>query len=162
MSGLVVLQIHHLVVDDETVWLERSQRSHWCMSYRGQYVKILSNFSLDLRLCISGTVAIDLQDSSDSSPEGQDPGSAGLGSRRGSRSSSRMEMSGTNTLALPAMGDSAEERRHSIAPVLELVDGVNNPTFDLLGDQSEDEGGEEGKEDSDKDESAHWWGRHSE
>uniref|UniRef100_A0A8C5ETX8 Potassium channel subfamily T member 2-like n=1 Tax=Gouania willdenowi TaxID=441366 RepID=A0A8C5ETX8_GOUWI len=68
-----------------------------------------------------GTVAIDLQDSSDSS---------------------------TNTLALPAMGDSAEERRHSIAPVLELVDGVNNPTFDLLGDQSEDEGGEEGKEDS--------------
>uniref|UniRef100_A0AAX7SPJ2 RCK N-terminal domain-containing protein n=1 Tax=Astatotilapia calliptera TaxID=8154 RepID=A0AAX7SPJ2_ASTCA len=50
---------------------------------------------------------------------------------------------GANTLALPAMGDSTEERRHSIAPVLELVDGVNNPTFDLLGDQSEDEGGEE-------------------
>uniref|UniRef100_A0A672IBX0 RCK N-terminal domain-containing protein n=1 Tax=Salarias fasciatus TaxID=181472 RepID=A0A672IBX0_SALFA len=49
----------------------------------------------------------------------------------------------------------AEERRHSIAPVLELVDGVNNPTFDLLGDQSEDEGGEEGKEDSDKDESGY-------
>ncbi|XP_078125561.1 potassium channel subfamily T member 2 [Sander vitreus] len=69
-----------------------------------------------------GTVAIDLQDSSD-------------------------KMSGTNTLALPAMGESAEERRHSIAPVLELVDGVNNPAFDLLGDQSEDEGGEEGKED---------------
>uniref|UniRef100_A0A671YWG0 Potassium sodium-activated channel subfamily T member 2b n=1 Tax=Sparus aurata TaxID=8175 RepID=A0A671YWG0_SPAAU len=67
-----------------------------------------------------GTVAIDLQDSSDSSPEGQD-------------------MGGANTLALPAMGESAEERRHSIAPVLELVDGVNNPTFDLLGDQSEDE-----------------------
>uniref|UniRef100_H3CYM4 Potassium sodium-activated channel subfamily T member 2b n=1 Tax=Tetraodon nigroviridis TaxID=99883 RepID=H3CYM4_TETNG len=65
-----------------------------------------------------GTVAIDLQDSSDSSPEGQDP-------------------------ALPVMGDSAEERRHSIAPVLELVDSVNNPTFDLLGDQSEDEGGDE-------------------
>uniref|UniRef100_A0A672ICI1 RCK N-terminal domain-containing protein n=1 Tax=Salarias fasciatus TaxID=181472 RepID=A0A672ICI1_SALFA len=62
---------------------------------------------------------------------------------------------GANTLALPAMGDSAEERRHSIAPVLELVDGVNNPTFDLLGDQSEDEGGEEGKEDSDKDESGY-------
>uniref|UniRef100_A0A4W6FZK2 Potassium sodium-activated channel subfamily T member 2b n=1 Tax=Lates calcarifer TaxID=8187 RepID=A0A4W6FZK2_LATCA len=77
-----------------------------------------------------GTVAIDLQDS---------------------------KMGGANTLALPAMGDSAEERRHSIAPVLELVDGVNNPTFDLLGDQSEDEGGEEGKEDSDRDESAHWW-----
>ncbi|XP_030591055.1 potassium channel subfamily T member 2 isoform X2 [Archocentrus centrarchus] len=80
-----------------------------------------------------GTVAIDLQDSSDS------------------------KTGGANTLALPAMGDSAEERRHSIAPVLELVDGVNNPTFDLLGDQSEDEGGEEGKDDSDKDESAHWW-----
>ncbi|XP_076000172.1 potassium channel subfamily T member 2 [Genypterus blacodes] len=84
-----------------------------------------------------GTVAIDLQDSSDSSPEGQ-------------------------TLSLPVMGDSAEERRHSIAPVLELVDGVSHPTFDLLGDQSEDEGGEEGKEDSDRDESAHWWGRHCE
>ncbi|KAM7387183.1 hypothetical protein PAMA_009682 [Pampus argenteus] len=108
-----------------------------------------------------GTVAIDLQDSSDSSPEGQDPGSTGLGSGRGSRSSSRTEVGGSNTLALPAMGESAEERRHSIAPVLELVDGVN-PTFDLLGDQSEDEGGEEGKEDSDKDESAHWWGRHCE
>ncbi|XP_037544980.1 potassium channel subfamily T member 2 isoform X2 [Nematolebias whitei] len=67
-----------------------------------------------------GTVAIDLQDSSDSSPEGP-------------------------TLSLPTMGDSADERRHSIAPVLELVDGVNNPTFDLLGEQSEDEGGEEGK-----------------
>uniref|UniRef100_A0A669FB66 Potassium channel subfamily T member 2 n=1 Tax=Oreochromis niloticus TaxID=8128 RepID=A0A669FB66_ORENI len=78
-----------------------------------------------------GTVAIDLQDSSDS------------------------KTGGANTLALPAMGDSAEERRHSIAPVLELVDGVNNPTFDLLGDQSEDEGGEEGKEDSDKDESGY-------
>ncbi|XP_067228241.1 potassium channel subfamily T member 2 [Chanodichthys erythropterus] len=68
-----------------------------------------------------GTVAIDLQDSSDS---------------RG----------GCNTLALPAMGGSAEERRHSIAPVLEVVDRVHSPTFDLLGDQSEDEGGEEGKE----------------
>uniref|UniRef100_A0A8D3CN35 Potassium sodium-activated channel subfamily T member 2b n=1 Tax=Scophthalmus maximus TaxID=52904 RepID=A0A8D3CN35_SCOMX len=67
------------------------------------------------------------------------------------------EVVGANTLALPAIGASAEERRHSIAPVLELVDGVNNPTFDLLGDQSEDEGGEEGKEDSDRDESAHWW-----
>uniref|UniRef100_A0A3B3VWP3 Potassium channel subfamily T member 2-like n=1 Tax=Poecilia latipinna TaxID=48699 RepID=A0A3B3VWP3_9TELE len=66
-----------------------------------------------------GTVAIDLQDSSDS------------------------KMGGANTLALPVMGDSGDERRHSIAPVLELVDGVNNPTFDLLGEQSEDEGGEE-------------------
>lgn len=111
-------------------------------------------------VCVSGTVAIDLQDSSDSSPEGQDPG-IGLGSRRGSRSSSRTDAGGINTLALPIMGDS-EERRHSIAPVLELVDSVNNPTFDLLGDQSEDEGGDECKEDSDKDESAHWWGRHSE
>uniref|UniRef100_A0A3P8SA02 Potassium sodium-activated channel subfamily T member 2b n=1 Tax=Amphiprion percula TaxID=161767 RepID=A0A3P8SA02_AMPPE len=46
---------------------------------------------------------------------------------------------GANTLALPAMGESAEERRHSIAPVLELVDGVNNPTFDLLGDHDKDE-----------------------
>lgn len=107
-------------------------------------------------------MAIDLQDSSDSSPEGQDPGSIGLNSGRGSRSSSRTEVGGTNTLALPTMGDSAEERRHSIAPVLELVDGVNNPTFDLLGDQSEDEGGEEGKEDSDRDERTHWWGGHCE
>uniref|UniRef100_A0A672P436 Potassium channel subfamily T member 2-like n=1 Tax=Sinocyclocheilus grahami TaxID=75366 RepID=A0A672P436_SINGR len=68
-----------------------------------------------------GTVAIDLHDSSDS-------------------------MGGCNTLALPAMSGSGEERRHSIAPVLEVVDGVHSATFDLLGDQSEDEGGEEGKE----------------
>uniref|UniRef100_A0A8C1N7U0 RCK N-terminal domain-containing protein n=1 Tax=Cyprinus carpio TaxID=7962 RepID=A0A8C1N7U0_CYPCA len=66
-----------------------------------------------------GTVAIDLQDSSDSSPEGSGP---------------------------PALGSGREESRHSIAPVLEVVDGVHSPTFDLLGDQSEDEGGEEGKE----------------
>ncbi|XP_056144407.1 potassium channel subfamily T member 2 [Lampris incognitus] len=108
-----------------------------------------------------GTVAIDLQDSSDSSPEGQEPGGVGLGSGRGSRSSrssSRTEMGVANTLSLPSVTDSAEERRHSIAPVLELVDGVNNPTFDLLGDQSEDEGAEEDKEDSDQDERAHWWG----
>uniref|UniRef100_A0AAR2JZY7 Potassium sodium-activated channel subfamily T member 2b n=1 Tax=Pygocentrus nattereri TaxID=42514 RepID=A0AAR2JZY7_PYGNA len=78
-----------------------------------------------------GTVAIDLHDSSDSSPEGSG-----------------------NTLSLPTVGDSAEERRHSIAPVLELVDGVS-PTFDLLGDQSEDEGGEEGKEEE-EDEGAEW------
>ncbi|KAG7243469.1 hypothetical protein INR49_011025 [Caranx melampygus] len=95
-------------------------------------------------------------------PRRPGPGSTGLGSGRGSRSSSRTEMGGANTLALPPMGDSAEERRHSIAPVLELVDGVSTPTFDLLGDQSEDEGGEEGKEDSDRDESAHWWGRQCE
>ncbi|KAM3864428.1 LOW QUALITY PROTEIN: potassium channel subfamily T member 2 [Diretmus argenteus] len=110
-----------------------------------------------------GTVAIDLHDSSDSSPEGQDAEGMGLGSGRVSRSSSRAEVRGANTLALPAMGDTAaEERRHSIAPVLELVDGVNNPSFDLLGDQSEDEGGEEGKEDSDREETAHWWGGHCE
>uniref|UniRef100_A0AAY5EN67 RCK N-terminal domain-containing protein n=1 Tax=Electrophorus electricus TaxID=8005 RepID=A0AAY5EN67_ELEEL len=65
-----------------------------------------------------GTVAIDLHDS--------DRGRVG------------------NTLAPPTTGDPAEERRHSIAPVLELVDGVHGTTFDLLGDQSEDEssGGE--------------------
>uniref|UniRef100_A0A8C1DAI3 Potassium sodium-activated channel subfamily T member 2b n=1 Tax=Cyprinus carpio carpio TaxID=630221 RepID=A0A8C1DAI3_CYPCA len=56
------------------------------------------------------------------------------------------EVGGCNTLALPAMSGSGEESRHSIAPVLEVVDGVHSPTFDLLGDQSEDEGGEEGKE----------------
>uniref|UniRef100_A0AAY5EPB1 RCK N-terminal domain-containing protein n=1 Tax=Electrophorus electricus TaxID=8005 RepID=A0AAY5EPB1_ELEEL len=56
-----------------------------------------------------------------------------------------------NTLAPPTTGDPAEERRHSIAPVLELVDGVHGTTFDLLGDQSEDECGEEGK-DEDEDE----------
>uniref|UniRef100_A0A8C1DDR1 Potassium sodium-activated channel subfamily T member 2b n=1 Tax=Cyprinus carpio carpio TaxID=630221 RepID=A0A8C1DDR1_CYPCA len=63
-----------------------------------------------------------------------------------SRSGSRTEVGGCNTLALPAMSGSGEESRHSIAPVLEVVDGVHSPTFDLLGDQSEDEGGEEGKE----------------
>uniref|UniRef100_A0AAY4C369 RCK N-terminal domain-containing protein n=1 Tax=Denticeps clupeoides TaxID=299321 RepID=A0AAY4C369_9TELE len=63
----------------------------------------------------------------------------------------RAELGGSNTLALPALADSAEERRHSIAPVLELVDGVNGATFDLLGDQSEDEGGEEGKEEGNSD-----------
>uniref|UniRef100_A0A8C5BML6 Potassium sodium-activated channel subfamily T member 2b n=1 Tax=Gadus morhua TaxID=8049 RepID=A0A8C5BML6_GADMO len=62
------------------------------------------------------------------------------------------EAGAVNTLSLPAMGDAAEERRHSIAPVLELVDGVDQPTFDLLGDQSEDEGEGEDKEDSDRDE----------
>ncbi|XP_046895118.1 potassium channel subfamily T member 2 [Hypomesus transpacificus] len=109
-----------------------------------------------------GTVAIDLQDSSDSSPEGQGPGGMGLGSGGGGRSGSRTEAGGANTLALPAMADSAEERRHSIDPVLELVDGVNAATFDLLGDQSEDEGGEEEKEESDGDERSNWWGGHCE
>uniref|UniRef100_A0A674D0U6 Potassium channel subfamily T member 2-like n=1 Tax=Salmo trutta TaxID=8032 RepID=A0A674D0U6_SALTR len=65
-------------------------------------------------------------------------------------------LGGTNTLALPATGDSAQERRHSIAPVLELVDGVNSATFDPLGDQSEDEGGDEGKDEGDGDENGQW------
>uniref|UniRef100_A0A8C7PK08 Potassium sodium-activated channel subfamily T member 2b n=1 Tax=Oncorhynchus mykiss TaxID=8022 RepID=A0A8C7PK08_ONCMY len=65
-------------------------------------------------------------------------------------------LGGTNTLALPATADSAEERRHSIAPVLELVDGVNSATFDPLGDQSEDEGGDEGKDEGDGDENGQW------
>ncbi|KAJ8373207.1 hypothetical protein AAFF_G00270400 [Aldrovandia affinis] len=60
------------------------------------------------------------------------------------------------------MADSVKERRHSIAPVLELVDGVNSPTFDLLGDQSEDEGGEEGEEGGDSGGTDHWWGGHCE
>ncbi|CAM4407498.1 unnamed protein product [Leuciscus chuanchicus] len=107
-----------------------------------------------------GTVAIDLQDSSDSSPEGTGP--AALGSGTVSRSGSRTEVGGCNTLALPAMGGSAEERRHSIAPVLEVVDRVHNPTFDLLGDQSEDEGGEEGKEEEEGEQKGQWWGAHCE
>uniref|UniRef100_A0A673W7A7 Potassium channel subfamily T member 2-like n=1 Tax=Salmo trutta TaxID=8032 RepID=A0A673W7A7_SALTR len=65
-------------------------------------------------------------------------------------------LGGTNTLALPATADSAQERRHSIAPVLELVDGVNSATFDPLGDQSEDEGGDEGKDEGDGDENGQW------
>uniref|UniRef100_A0A8C7IVP1 Potassium sodium-activated channel subfamily T member 2b n=1 Tax=Oncorhynchus kisutch TaxID=8019 RepID=A0A8C7IVP1_ONCKI len=65
-------------------------------------------------------------------------------------------LGGANTLALPATADSAEERRHSIAPVLELVDGVNSATFDLLGDQSEDEGGDEGKDEGDGDDNGQW------
>uniref|UniRef100_A0A8C7VG93 Potassium sodium-activated channel subfamily T member 2b n=1 Tax=Oncorhynchus mykiss TaxID=8022 RepID=A0A8C7VG93_ONCMY len=65
-------------------------------------------------------------------------------------------LGGANTLALPATADSAEERRHSIAPVLELVDGVNSATFDPLGDQSEDEGGDEGKDEGDGDENGQW------
>nr|XP_042700316.1 potassium channel subfamily T member 2 isoform X3 [Chrysemys picta bellii] len=62
-----------------------------------------------------GTVAMDLPDSG-SSPDSAD---------------------GT-TLGLPAdpMGT---EKRHSIAPVLEVVDAIPSPTFDLLSDQSEDE-----------------------
>lgn len=60
------------------------------------------------------------------------------------------------------MGGSAEERRHSIAPVLEVVDRVHNPTFDLLGDQSEDEAGEEGKEEDEGEQKGQWWGAHCE
>ncbi|XP_016414294.1 potassium channel subfamily T member 2-like [Sinocyclocheilus rhinocerous] len=107
-----------------------------------------------------GTVAIDLQDSSDSSPEGSGPPALGSGSV--SRSGSRTEVGGCNTLALPAMSGSEEERRHSIAPVLEVVDGVHSPTFDLLGDQSEDEGGEEGKEEEGGEQKGQWWGAHCE
>ncbi|RXN03936.1 potassium channel subfamily T member 2-like protein [Labeo rohita] len=107
-----------------------------------------------------GTVAIDLQDSSDSSPEGSGP--PALGSGTVSRSGSRTEVGGCNTLALPAMSSSGEERRHSIAPVLEVVDGVHSPTFDLLGDQSEDEGGEEGKEEEGGEQKGQWWGAHCE
>lgn len=108
-----------------------------------------------------GTVAIDLQDSSDSSPEGQGPGGMTMGSGGGGDGrASRTEggLGGANTLALPATADSAQERRHSIAPVLELVDGVNSATFDPLGDQSEDEGGDEGKDEGDGDENGQWWG----
>uniref|UniRef100_A0A8C7MZ79 Potassium sodium-activated channel subfamily T member 2b n=1 Tax=Oncorhynchus kisutch TaxID=8019 RepID=A0A8C7MZ79_ONCKI len=85
-----------------------------------------------------GTVAIDLQDSS------------------GRASRTEGGLGGANTLALPATADSAEERRHSIAPVLELVHGVNSATFDPLGDQSEDEGGDEGKDEGDGDENGQW------
>ncbi|MGH0152953.1 UNVERIFIED_CONTAM: hypothetical protein FKN15_022976 [Acipenser sinensis] len=74
-----------------------------------------------------GTVAMDLQDSGSS--EGS-PESTGVGG---------------NTLALP-VPDPARERRHSIAPVLELMDNVPSPSFDLLSDQSEDEAGPEGRE----------------
>ncbi|XP_041091745.1 potassium channel subfamily T member 2 isoform X2 [Polyodon spathula] len=74
-----------------------------------------------------GTVAMDLHDSGSS--EGS-PESAGEGG---------------NTLALP-VPDPARERRHSIAPVLELMDSVPSPSFDLLSDQSEDEAGPEGRE----------------
>ncbi|KAI2666002.1 Potassium channel subfamily T member 2 [Labeo rohita] len=94
----------------------------------------------------------------DSSPEGSGP--PALGSGTVSRSGSRTEVGGCNTLALPAMSSSGEERRHSIAPVLEVVDGVHSPTFDLLGDQSEDEGGEEGKEEEGGEQKGQWWGAH--
>ncbi|XP_049331708.1 potassium channel subfamily T member 2 isoform X1 [Astyanax mexicanus] len=105
-----------------------------------------------------GTVAIDLHDSSDSSPEGSMPPS--VGGVTGGRSGSRAEVGVSNTLSLPPAGDSAEERRHSIAPVLELVDGAI-PTFDLLGDQSEDEGADEGKEEQEEggdEQKGQWWG----
>ncbi|KAK1153820.1 potassium channel subfamily T member 2-like [Acipenser oxyrinchus oxyrinchus] len=74
-----------------------------------------------------GTVAMDLQDS---------------GSSEGSPESAVV---GGNTLALP-VPDPARERRHSIAPVLELMDSVPSPSFDLLSDPSEDEAGPEGRE----------------
>ncbi|XP_035252902.1 potassium channel subfamily T member 2 isoform X1 [Anguilla anguilla] len=106
-----------------------------------------------------GTVAMDLQDSNDSSP---DSSGGGAGNAGGVENGGGAEGRGGNTLALPVVTDAVKERRHSIAPVLELVDGVNSPTFDLLGDQSEDEGGEEGEEGGDSGDTDHWWGGHSE
>lgn len=117
-------------------------------------------FPLNVFGPLTGTVAIDLQDSSDSSPEGSGPPALGSGSV--SRSDSKTEVGGCNTLALPAISGSGEERRHSIAPVLEVVDGVHSATFDLLGDQSEDEGGEEGKEEEGGEQKGQWWGAHCE
>ncbi|TTA69413.1 Potassium channel subfamily T member 1 [Bagarius yarrelli] len=118
-----------------------------------------------------GTVAIDLHESSDSSPEGSGPGGLPLNSGKTGRSGSHVEVGVSNTLAPPTMGDSGEDRRHSIAPVLELVDGVQGPTFDLLGDQSEDEGGEDAKEEEEEEEEevtgrgehkGQWWGMQGE
>ncbi|KAG9337849.1 hypothetical protein JZ751_027500, partial [Albula glossodonta] len=68
-----------------------------------------------------GTVAMDLQDSNDGSPKSSGGGSGGAG---GVENGGGSEARGGNTLALPAMADSVKERRHSIAPVLELVDGA--------------------------------------
>lgn len=117
-------------------------------------------------------MAIDLHDSSDSSPEGSGPGGVALGTGRTGRGGSRVEAGGGNTLAPPTISNSGEDRRHSIAPVLELVDGVHGPTFDLLGDQSEDEGGEDGKEEEEEEEEeaavqgehkeSQWWGAQGE
>lgn len=117
-------------------------------------------------------MAIDLHDSSDSSPEGSGPGGVALSTGRTGRSGTRVEVGGGNTLAPPPVGGSGEDRRHSIAPVLELVDGVHSHTFDLLGDQSEDEGGEDGKEEEEEEEEddvlgqgehkGQWWGAQGE
>lgn len=135
-----------------------------CRSLHFSNVKFCSSHS-------AGTVAIDLHDSSDSSPEGSGPGGVALSAGRTGRSGTRVEVGGGNTLAPPSMGDSGEDRRHSIAPVLELVDGVHSPTFDLLGDQSEDEGGEDGKEEEEEeedevagrgDQKGQWWGAQGE
>ncbi|XP_048846562.1 potassium channel subfamily T member 2 [Brienomyrus brachyistius] len=111
-----------------------------------------------------GTVAIDLQDSSDSSDGAgggtkgsQGPESGGV-AERGCDSSTEKG----NTLSLPISVDSAPPRRHSIAPVLDLGE-VNGPTFDLLGDQSEDEAGEDGEEGGKAANSpSPWWGGHCE
>uniref|UniRef100_A0A452GRB2 RCK N-terminal domain-containing protein n=1 Tax=Gopherus agassizii TaxID=38772 RepID=A0A452GRB2_9SAUR len=62
-----------------------------------------------------GTVAMDLPDS-DSSLDSADRTTLGL-----------------------AADPVGTEKRHSIAPVLEVVDAIRSPTFDLLSDQSEDE-----------------------
>ncbi|XP_067877132.1 potassium channel subfamily T member 2-like [Heterodontus francisci] len=46
---------------------------------------------------------------------------------------------GGNRTMLTMPSDRAQERRHSIAPVLEVLNSVPITTFDLLSDQSEDE-----------------------
>uniref|UniRef100_A0A8C9SHM7 Potassium sodium-activated channel subfamily T member 2b n=1 Tax=Scleropages formosus TaxID=113540 RepID=A0A8C9SHM7_SCLFO len=61
------------------------------------------------------------------------------GSGGGDGGGAKPIVGGGNTLTLPATADSTQQRRHSIAPVLDLGE-VNGPTFDLLGDQSDDEG----------------------
>ncbi|XP_072567923.1 potassium channel subfamily T member 2-like isoform X2 [Paramormyrops kingsleyae] len=96
-----------------------------------------------------GTVAMDLPDSSGSSPDSVE-GGGGAGSKLG-----------TNTLVLP--NKEAGERRQSIGPVLEVVDGVSSPSLDLLSDQSEDESGEGGEgEESKGGAEGHSWAGHCE
>lgn len=96
-----------------------------------------------------GTVAMDLPESSGSSPDSVESG-GGAGSKLG-----------TNTLVLP--DKEAGERRQSIGPVLEVVDGVSSPTLDLLSDQSEDESGEGGEgEESKGGAEGHSWAGHCE
>ncbi|KPP72575.1 potassium channel subfamily T member 2-like [Scleropages formosus] len=113
-----------------------------------------------------GTVAIDLHDSSDSS-DGAGGGARGGvttgsgGSGGGDGGGAKPIVGGGNTLTLPATADSTQQRRHSIAPVLDLGE-VNGPTFDLLGDQSDDEAGEDGEEGGSAGHSSPYWGGHCE